>query len=194
MLSILQFFNLVIPLFSIPHLMKVLTPELYDLVSFSVAMSSMFLILIDFGFNFSATRDISKNEKSKEKVIEIFSTVLVIKLLLFLISIPILLTLIYFNSKLYLHWNLHFITFSNVVGLVFYPLFIFQGVGKIRIIVYLNVIIKVISTLIVIFFINEKSDYLLFPIINSISNLLLAILSLFYLYRIGYSLYDLRTI
>ncbi len=186
MLSILQFFNLVIPLFSVPHLMKVLTPELYGLVSFSVGMCSMFLILIDFGFNFSATRDISKNDKSKEKVIEIFSTALVIKFFLFLISIPILLTLVYFNSKLYLNWKLHFITFSNVIGLVFYPIFVFQGLGKIRIIVYLNLIIKSISTLAIVFFINEKSDYILFPIINSLSNLLLAILSMLYLYTIGY--------
>ena len=72
-LSILQYTTYLVPLIPLPYLVRVLGPSRYGLVEFARAIALYFVILTEYGFNLSATQEISVHRDDRRKVSEIFS-------------------------------------------------------------------------------------------------------------------------
>jgi PST family polysaccharide transporter len=176
-LSILQGLNYILPLITLPYLVRVLGPEKYGLIAFAQAFIGYFMILTDYGFNLSATREISINREDKQKVSEIFSSVLTIKFFLCILSFLILVSLL-FIPKFKKDWLVYIFTFGMVLGNVLFPIWFFQGIEKMRYITILNIVAKSIFTVCIFIFIKKMSDFVYVPLINSLGYLVAGMLSL----------------
>ena len=182
-LSLLQLFTYVLPLLTLPYLVRVLGTEKFGLVMFAQAFIIFFNILVDYGFNLSATREVAVNRESKEKLTEIFSSVMSIKFILIVISFAILSIVIFLFDNFSDNIDLFYLTFLWVIGQALFPVWYFQGLEKMKYITIVNVTSKLIFTIAIFIFIKDESDYILVPILNGLGFIIGGILSLRIVYK-----------
>ncbi|OAQ19839.1 oligosaccharide flippase family protein [Thermosulfurimonas dismutans] len=182
-LSLLQGANYILPLVILPYLVRVLGPEKFGLIAFARSFVQYFNILTDYGFNLSATREISIYRESKERISEIFSAVLTIKLVLLIFSLVILTIIVFGFQKFRKDWEIYYFSFGIVVGQVLFPVWFFQGMERMKYITILNVIAKLIFAVSIFVFVREVSDYIYVPLINSLGFIVAGILALWIAFK-----------
>jgi PST family polysaccharide transporter len=183
-LMTLQAMNFLLPLLTLPYLVRVLGVEKFGLVMFAQSFISFFSIIVDFGFNLSATREISVHRENQKKVTEIFSSIITIKLTLLLVSFIIMLGIVFSFERLSQDWKLYTFTYLMVIGQTIFPVWYFQGMERMRLVTIVNVTSKVLFTLLIFIVIQEKQDYIYVPIVSGIGFISGGVLSLYILYKI----------
>lgn len=181
-LSALQVFNILIPLITYPYLIRVLGKETYGLVVFSQAIVAYLVILVSFGFNISATREVSIHRENKEKLSEIVSSILIIKSLLFLLAFFILSILLFIIPQANEYKTLFLLSMWACLYDVIFPMWYFQGIERMKYITYITLISRLISLGLIFVFIHNSNDFLFVPIIYSIGALLAGSIALFIIF------------
>ncbi len=167
-LGLLQGANYILPLLTVPYLVRVLGPDYFGLLAFATATIMYVALLTDYGFNLSATHQISIYRENHEKVSKIFSSVMVIKTALMLLGFLCLIIIVSVLDKFHEHWEIYIVTFGIVVGQVLFPIWLFQGVEMMKYITYVNITSKSIFTILIFIFVESESDYLLVPFFTSL--------------------------
>ena len=126
-LSLLQAANYILPLITLPYLIRVLGAEKYGLVIFAQAFTHYFIILTDYGFDLSATRDISIHRDDKAKVADIFNSVLLIKFSIMSAGFICFLILVFSFQRFSEEWPVFLLSYGVVLGNFLFPLWFFQG-------------------------------------------------------------------
>jgi PST family polysaccharide transporter len=178
-LGVLQVASYVLPLLTVPYLVRILGPEYFGLTSFATATIMYFILITEYGFNLTTTQQISINRNDKTKLSQIFSSVMIIKIVLTFICFILMTILVFSFEKFSKHWEVYFISYGIVIGQVLFPIWLFQGLEQMKYITFINIGSKIFFTICIFIFIHTKSDYMYVPLLNSLGYLVAGIWSLF---------------
>src|SRR5690606_12993532 len=179
-LMIMQIAGYIFPLLTIPYLARVIGVDGFGKIAFAAAVIVWFQTITDWGFSYTATRDVARHRDNLEKVSEIFSNVLWSKILLSSISFILLYILTEVISYLKDNQTLLFITFMLVPAKILFADWFFQAIEKMKFITIFDLISKLVFTLCIFIFVKEKSDFILQPLFLSLGSILVGVFS-FYL-------------
>ncbi|PLY04730.1 MAG: flippase [Arcobacter sp.] len=178
-LTTLQILNMFLPLLILPFLVRKLGLESFGLLVFSQAFIAYFTLIIDYGFNISATREISTHKNDKEYISKVFYSVFFIKIFLLIVSV-VLFSIIIFSFELFReNYMLHYFTFSMIIGQMLFPVWYFQGIENMKMIVILNVVIKTIYTILIFIFISSSEDLFYVAGFNSASFIVVGVIAFY---------------
>ena len=178
-LGVMQVANYIFPLLTVPYLARVLGVENFGLLGFATAIMTYLSLLTDYGFNVSATRRVAACRDNKALCGDIFSSVMLTKILLLFVGFLVLLVAALFLEKLNQHFWLYMLSFGVVVGQALFPLWYFMGMEKMGYIPMINVVSKSMFVISIFVFVHSEADILWVPLLASLEAILAGIMALF---------------
>ena len=174
-LSILEIIGLLLPLISYPYVIRTVGADNYGVVVFCQAIIAYVVIIINFGYNVSATRKISENRTNVFKIREIYSSIVYQKLLIFAICLVSGLFVLIFLKYDYSVILLGFI--GLCIQEVFFPTWLFQGLERMKFITIITFVAKCSCLILIFLFVHDKKDYACIPVLYSIGGFFTSVLS-----------------
>lgn len=164
----LQFANYILPLVTVPYLVRVLGPERFGAVAFGQGLMAYFTLVVNYGFDWSATRTISVQREDREAVSRTASSVWAAKALLCLGSFLVMMVLVQTVPRLHEEAILLYLLFGIVVGNVLFPTWLFQGLERMVAISVINFVMRLLTTISVFGLIRQPSDFLNYAVLLSV--------------------------
>jgi len=159
-LTIIQTVNYLLPLITVPYLVRVLGTERFGFIAFAGSLMAYFQIIIDYGFNLSATREVSLHKKDTPWLSNHFFSVLAVKSTLALICLAVLGIIVFGIPRFHNESLFYFLLFIGLVGNILFPVWFFQGMEEMGYITFFNLIARLITTVLYFVLIKTPNDYL----------------------------------
>lgn len=182
-LSLLKAVSVIFPLITMPYLSRVIGIDKFGKIAFASAIMVFVETVTDFGFNYTATRDVAQHRDDKKYVSQYFSNVLWAKVFLMICSFVIFTIIVYNIPFLYNERLLLFLTFLYIPGHILFPEWFFQAMEQMKYITIMNVCAKLCFIALVFIVIRQKSDYIYQPLLTAIGFLVSGVISMYVVVR-----------
>lgn len=182
-LGVLQVANYLIPFLVLPIISRILGASLFGSVSYAQNIITYLTLLINYGFEYSATRQISIARDDKAKTDSIFWSVIAAKTCLLVLSFAILAVLPLCMERVACDPKLYIYTALTNIGIVFFPTWYLQGVQQMDKMAWANFFTKLLGAVLVLSLVREASAYRLYPLLMSVAGILIGIGAMIYVIR-----------
>lgn len=188
-LGLLNGINLLIPLVTLPYLIKTVGIENYGVYSIVYSMLQYGIIFTAYGFGFSTTQQIAQNRDNLKTVSSIVNATLICRIVI-MIGFTLIMGIICLSAYPPKYFIMYIWGLGIVIGDILNPTWLYQGMEKMRFMTIINLISKTIFTLLIFIFIRNASDYPYITLLNSIGYIVAGGISLL----IGYRVFNLHFI
>ena len=183
LLYMLTFAKMVFPLITLPYLTRVLTKDSYGVVTYVKSCMTYLHILVDFGFLYSAVKDIVNCNGNKQEIGKVTGEVLVGRVMLGLLSLVLAGVLCLFIPILKNYFAYTMLSAVAVMITAFLLDYLFRGLEKMHVLTIIFVIMRGLTTALTFIFVKSDKDLLMMPILEIIGNIMAVILSMCFLYK-----------
>lgn len=180
-LSLLQVAGYIFPLITMPYLARVIGVDGFGKIAFAAAVMVWIQTISDWGFNFTATRDVAQNRDNPQKVSEIFSNVLWARCILMIFAAVVLFLFIELIPFFKVNKDVLWVSFLMIPGHIMFPDWFFQAMERMKYITVLNLLSKLLFTIAVFVFIKDKDDYILQPLLTSFGFVVSGLIAFYYI-------------
>lgn len=158
-LYVLHGANYILPLITLPYLLRVLGAENFGRIAFAQALIAYFVVLSNYGFNLSATRRVAQIRDDPGKLSRFIFSVMFIKTCLMLVGFLTVLGIVCTVPGWREDSGLYLVTFLTVLGGVIFPVWLFQGLERMRHITILSLSARLVTVVAIFVFVTESQDY-----------------------------------
>lgn len=183
-MTFLQFLNSFFYLAIYPYLILKMGASQYGVYIFSLSVVTFFIYIVNFGFDIPALKLTSENPHDEKVKSKIMSEIFFSKFYLAIFSIFIFVLLVFFIPTFKTHFGIMLITYAQVLGAVFLPLWYFQALQRMKILTIIQILVKILTLPFIFIFIQEKSDLWIFALITSFGVLISSIISFIYVLKV----------
>ena len=183
-LSVINVIRMLTPFIALPYVIRVIGSEQFGKIAFAQSIAAFSFILINFGLDISAVKDVSQNRANPKVLSQIVSSVLGVKFCLFLLT-AILYTVMVFSVPMFrVNYVLFFITFSAALPEVIFPQWYFQGVERMKLLSLTGLVAVLFYLGTLFIFVREKDDYLFVPMLQIGGTVIAALIGLYMLLKV----------
>lgn len=182
-LSVLQIANYLIPLLVLPVVSRVLGATLFGSVGYAQNIVTYLTLLVNFGFEYSATRQIALAGDDAEKKRHIFWSVLTVKSGLLVLSFVVLALLPLVMERAACDPQLYLYAALTNIGIVLFPTWYLQGEQQMDKMAWANFFSKLLGAVLVICLVREAAAYRLYPLLLSLASIVVGFGALVYVVR-----------
>jgi O-antigen/teichoic acid export membrane protein len=179
-LSLLQVGNYVLPMITLPIISRIIGPGYYGVINYVFAYVYYFVLFINAGFDLYGIRAIVSAEKNQEEVNSIVSRILVAKTYILVACTAVFAVLVWTVPQLAAQKLVSLFAFLYCIGWVINPSWVYHSMQETRRFAIFSFISKLAFSVAIIFAIRERSDYVLHPLITSLSHVAVSFFSLRY--------------
>ncbi|MBR1716669.1 MAG: oligosaccharide flippase family protein [Paludibacteraceae bacterium] len=169
-MTILQVLNICFYLLIYPFLIRVLGAESYGLYAYALAVVTLFITFVSFGFDLPAAKKIAENAGNKEVLSQVLSEVTATKILLEIVALVIYACLFLLSSKMRENALLFAIVFAQTITNIVFPQWYFQGVQRMRVVTYIQVALKLATLPLIFWLLRSPDDCWIYALIVSASS------------------------
>lgn len=179
-LIIVQFGLYIIPLITMPYIVRTVGIENYGKYVFSQSVMGLLAVIVNYGFIQAGVRDISVCQSNKQLNAE-YSNIFYSKLFSFLIAV-FLGSLLLFFDKFSSEGTLYLFSFLFLIVALFDVSFVYQGIEKLKDYANVNLIGNVFVLASLFLVIKKKDDYIYLPLVFALPRIAAYLFSMFLLY------------
>jgi PST family polysaccharide transporter len=179
-LSLLRVFNIFSQYILVSFLVRTLGGETYGIFVWAFSIIQYLVIIVNFGFNTYAAKYVSEESNDPHKINQVFSTIMGIKISLFICTSIIFLIGLNFFPLLQENTFLLVILLGFAFGEAIFPIWFFQGSEKLEIptkIIFVFRLLLVITTL---WLITQTGHLLRYAFLLTMSQILIGLSGLIY--------------
>lgn len=196
-LAIVRGLDYLVPLITLPYLVRVLGIEGFGLVNYALSFALYFSAVMQYGFTITAVRKIAQNRDNPEEIAVIYSETTTATVLLIMVSALIYFPMVLFISDFYQYFWLYIFSFAFIFAQALFPLWFFRGMERMRQSAIISITSKLLMLSGMFILIKDESDYYLVPALNAVAMAGCAIFSAFWIsgqYKVSYKIPSLKKI
>lgn len=182
-LSALNAVNIVLQLITLPYILSIVGKANYGIYSYVFMVVQYIILFSTYGFNFSATKKISLLRDDNAAVTSIYNAVIGCKMLIAIVLVVAVVLCSGWVFEEEIGFVMFLLGIGMIVGDILNPVWLFQGMEKMKFMTLVNSSSKIIFTVLVFFVVRSVDDFYLLILLNSCGYLLAGILSVFLAYK-----------
>lgn len=154
----------VLPLIITACLTRRLGPDAYGVISYLTPVMGYFILLFDFGFNFSATKKIAQHRADPVLIEKTIAAVYTAKILLVLAGFLLLMLLLLCIDLLRQYVLLTVLYYLSTAAQIFIPDFLYRGLEKMEGVTTRYILAKLITAVLIFLAVRDDGGLILVPL------------------------------
>ena len=166
-MTLVQVANLVIPLLTLPWVLRALLPTAYGTYAFYGAIAQYFLLFVDFGFGLAGAKRVAETRSDPGKLSAYFWSVQAAKTMLCAIAISVALVALVVVPEARRDARVILATLPAVIGSVLSPTWLFMGLERMGLVSMAGLAVRVASIPFILLLVRDPGDAWIAAAINS---------------------------